>query len=199
MSICGLGTLTSRVCNSVSIYLHVTVVCWRSAHLQVDGKHSNEAALILHRKGFDCCFSSRDTGLLCSTTQGKVRWKLIFACWVRVLWNPYFLQIILTMRCFIASSLTHSPQLQISSSFPILRKPFLNVQSLLLVTIKMHRQTCTRLKTVPSSILRPSISNLHSTFFLPTPPFPPLSDMLMYDPVQRWQTQVLQGPRQVLQ
>uniref|UniRef100_A0AAY5ELX0 Alpha-mannosidase n=1 Tax=Electrophorus electricus TaxID=8005 RepID=A0AAY5ELX0_ELEEL len=33
---------------------------------------AQEAALILHRKGFDCGFSSRNTGLLCSTTRGKV-------------------------------------------------------------------------------------------------------------------------------
>lgn len=46
--------------------------CGRSAPLQVDGRHSDEAALILHRKGFDCRFPSRATGLLCSTTQGKV-------------------------------------------------------------------------------------------------------------------------------
>uniref|UniRef100_A0A673LJF1 Alpha-mannosidase n=1 Tax=Sinocyclocheilus rhinocerous TaxID=307959 RepID=A0A673LJF1_9TELE len=29
-------------------------------------------ALILHRKGFDCGFSNRNTGLLCSTTHGKI-------------------------------------------------------------------------------------------------------------------------------
>ncbi|MBN3283686.1 MA2A1 mannosidase, partial [Polyodon spathula] len=33
---------------------------------------SDEAALILHRKGFDCSFSTKNTGLLCSTTRGKV-------------------------------------------------------------------------------------------------------------------------------
>uniref|UniRef100_A0A4W4GBI7 Alpha-mannosidase n=1 Tax=Electrophorus electricus TaxID=8005 RepID=A0A4W4GBI7_ELEEL len=36
------------------------------------GGPSEQAALILHRKGFDCGFSSRNTGLLCSTTRGKV-------------------------------------------------------------------------------------------------------------------------------
>ncbi|KAK1787956.1 hypothetical protein P4O66_016437, partial [Electrophorus voltai] len=35
------------------------------------GGPSEQAALILHRKGFDCGFSSRNTGLLCSTTRGK--------------------------------------------------------------------------------------------------------------------------------
>uniref|UniRef100_A0A3B3QXA0 mannosyl-oligosaccharide 1,3-1,6-alpha-mannosidase n=1 Tax=Paramormyrops kingsleyae TaxID=1676925 RepID=A0A3B3QXA0_9TELE len=33
---------------------------------------SEEAALILHRRGFDCTFASRNTGLLCATTWGKV-------------------------------------------------------------------------------------------------------------------------------
>lgn len=74
MSLCGLEIhQDSGVCSSGSICLKVTVACWHSAHLQVDGQQSDEAALILHRKGFDCRFSSRDTGLLCSTTQGKVR------------------------------------------------------------------------------------------------------------------------------
>lgn len=42
--------------------------------LQEDGGGpSDEAALILHRKGFDCTLSNRNTGLLCATTQGKVR------------------------------------------------------------------------------------------------------------------------------
>ncbi|XP_073716910.1 alpha-mannosidase 2 [Misgurnus anguillicaudatus] len=36
------------------------------------GGPSEQAALILHRKGFDCGFSNRDTGLLCTTTRGKV-------------------------------------------------------------------------------------------------------------------------------
>jgi hypothetical protein len=47
-------------------------VIYLCAHLQVGSGFSDEAALILHRKGFDCQFSSRGTGLLCSTTQGKV-------------------------------------------------------------------------------------------------------------------------------
>ncbi|XP_051978697.1 alpha-mannosidase 2-like [Xyrauchen texanus] len=36
------------------------------------GGPSEEAALILHRKGFDCGFSNRNTGLLCTTTRGKI-------------------------------------------------------------------------------------------------------------------------------
>ncbi|KAJ8775643.1 hypothetical protein J1605_016191 [Eschrichtius robustus] len=54
-----------------SLPCDIHLVNLRTIQSKVDGKHSNEAALILHRKGFDCCFSSRDTGLLCSTTQGK--------------------------------------------------------------------------------------------------------------------------------
>uniref|UniRef100_A0A8C1PVA7 Mannosidase, alpha, class 2A, member 1 n=1 Tax=Cyprinus carpio TaxID=7962 RepID=A0A8C1PVA7_CYPCA len=37
------------------------------------GGPSEQAALILHRKGFDCGFSNRNTGLLCTTTRGKVK------------------------------------------------------------------------------------------------------------------------------
>lgn len=37
------------------------------------GGPSEQAALILHRKGFDCGFSNRNTGLLCATTRGKVK------------------------------------------------------------------------------------------------------------------------------
>ncbi|TRY91811.1 hypothetical protein DNTS_012444 [Danionella cerebrum] len=33
---------------------------------------SDQAALILHRKGFDCGFSNRNTGLLCTGTHGKI-------------------------------------------------------------------------------------------------------------------------------
>ncbi|XP_041916273.1 alpha-mannosidase 2 [Alosa sapidissima] len=42
------------------------------------GGPSEEAALILHRKGFDCSFSSRNTGLLCSTTCGKIAVDKLF-------------------------------------------------------------------------------------------------------------------------
>uniref|UniRef100_A0A8C1R8N1 Alpha-mannosidase n=1 Tax=Cyprinus carpio TaxID=7962 RepID=A0A8C1R8N1_CYPCA len=37
------------------------------------GGPSEQAALILHRKGFDCGFSNRNTALLCTTTRGKVK------------------------------------------------------------------------------------------------------------------------------
>ncbi|XP_072570980.1 alpha-mannosidase 2 isoform X2 [Paramormyrops kingsleyae] len=40
---------------------------------------SEEAALILHRRGFDCTFASRNTGLLCATTWGKVDTEKLFS------------------------------------------------------------------------------------------------------------------------
>lgn len=69
----------------------------RTIQSKVDGKHSDEAALILHRKGFDCRFSSRNTGLLCSTTQGKIV--------IQKLFNTF------TVASLIPSSLSlmHSP------------------------------------------------------------------------------------------
>ncbi|XP_061119447.1 alpha-mannosidase 2 isoform X2 [Conger conger] len=39
---------------------------------------SDEAALILHRRGFDCEFSNRNTGLLCVTTRGKILVEKLF-------------------------------------------------------------------------------------------------------------------------
>uniref|UniRef100_A0A8D1XND0 Alpha-mannosidase n=1 Tax=Sus scrofa TaxID=9823 RepID=A0A8D1XND0_PIG len=56
-----------------SLPCDIHLVNLRTIQSKVDDKHSNEAALILHRRGFDCHFSNRDTGLLCSTTQGKDR------------------------------------------------------------------------------------------------------------------------------
>lgn len=88
----------SRVWSCGSICFNVTVACWHSAHLQVEGEHSDEAALILHRRGYDCRFSSRDTGLLCSTTQGKVSWKVVFVwfCFLGFL----FLFLLVELMCF---------------------------------------------------------------------------------------------------
>uniref|UniRef100_A0A8C9SWU7 mannosyl-oligosaccharide 1,3-1,6-alpha-mannosidase n=1 Tax=Scleropages formosus TaxID=113540 RepID=A0A8C9SWU7_SCLFO len=40
---------------------------------------SHEVALILHRRGFDCEFSNRNMGLLCSTTQGKLPMGKLFS------------------------------------------------------------------------------------------------------------------------
>ncbi|XP_056601181.1 alpha-mannosidase 2 [Triplophysa dalaica] len=39
------------------------------------GGPSEQAALILHRKGFDCGFSNRNTGLLCASTRGKIHFE----------------------------------------------------------------------------------------------------------------------------
>ncbi|XP_006161174.1 alpha-mannosidase 2 [Tupaia chinensis] len=50
----------------------------RTIESKVGSGYSDEAAFILHRKGFDCQFSSRDTGLLCSTTQGKILVQKLF-------------------------------------------------------------------------------------------------------------------------
>uniref|UniRef100_A0AAY5L1Z2 Alpha-mannosidase n=1 Tax=Esox lucius TaxID=8010 RepID=A0AAY5L1Z2_ESOLU len=47
--------------------------------LEKRAKTDNEAALILHRKGFDCALSNRNTGLLCATTQGKIRTEKLFS------------------------------------------------------------------------------------------------------------------------
>lgn len=59
---------------------------------------SDEAAFILHRKGFDCSFSSKNTGLLCSTTRGKIP--------VNKLFNEMKVQRITP----VSLSLMHTPQ-----------------------------------------------------------------------------------------
>lgn len=56
----------------------IHIVNLRTIQSKVDTEPSDEAALILHRKGFDCRFSNRDVGLLCSTTQGKVKVHKLF-------------------------------------------------------------------------------------------------------------------------
>uniref|UniRef100_A0A8C3BT26 Alpha-mannosidase n=1 Tax=Cairina moschata TaxID=8855 RepID=A0A8C3BT26_CAIMO len=56
----------------------IHIVNLRTIQSKVDPEPSDEAALILHRKGFDCRFSNRDLGLLCSTTQGKVKVHKLF-------------------------------------------------------------------------------------------------------------------------
>lgn len=80
-----------------SLPCDIHLINLRTIQSKVDGKQSDEAALILHRKGFDCRFSSRDTGLLCSTTQGKIL--------VQKLFNKF------TVASLILSSLSlmHSP------------------------------------------------------------------------------------------
>ncbi|OXB55161.1 hypothetical protein ASZ78_003557 [Callipepla squamata] len=56
----------------------IHLVNLRTIQSKVDTEPSDEAALILHRKGFDCRFSNRDMGLHCSTTQGKVKVHKLF-------------------------------------------------------------------------------------------------------------------------
>lgn len=51
----------------------------RTIQSKIDSVPSDEAALILHRKGFDCGFSNKDMGLLCSTTQGKILVQKLFS------------------------------------------------------------------------------------------------------------------------
>uniref|UniRef100_A0A8D1JBW7 Alpha-mannosidase n=1 Tax=Sus scrofa TaxID=9823 RepID=A0A8D1JBW7_PIG len=64
--------------NKITANLFRILLEKRSVVNMVDDKHSNEAALILHRRGFDCHFSNRDTGLLCSITQGKILVQKLF-------------------------------------------------------------------------------------------------------------------------
>ncbi|XP_044803183.2 alpha-mannosidase 2 isoform X2 [Bubalus bubalis] len=72
----------------------IHLVNLRTVQSKVDGKHSSEAALILHRKGFDCRFSSRDTGLLCSTTQGKIQVQKLFSTFAVVSITPSSLSLL---------------------------------------------------------------------------------------------------------
>ncbi|XP_037385401.1 alpha-mannosidase 2 isoform X1 [Talpa occidentalis] len=80
-----------------SLPCDIHLVNLRTIQSKVDGKHPDEAALILHRRGFDCRFSHRDTGLFCSTTQGKILVQKLFSKF--------------TVASFIPSSLSlmHSP------------------------------------------------------------------------------------------
>ncbi|XP_010142288.1 PREDICTED: alpha-mannosidase 2-like, partial [Buceros rhinoceros silvestris] len=66
----------SPLISSMPCDMHI--VNLRTIQSKVDTEPSDEAALILHRKGFDCRFSNRDTGLLCSTTQGKIKVHKLF-------------------------------------------------------------------------------------------------------------------------
>ncbi|KAM6222533.1 alpha-mannosidase 2 [Rhynchocyon petersi] len=61
-----------------SLPCDIHLVNLRTIQSKVGNGHSEEAALILHRRGFDCRFPSRDTGLLCSTTQGKILVQKLF-------------------------------------------------------------------------------------------------------------------------
>ncbi|XP_006876984.1 PREDICTED: alpha-mannosidase 2-like [Chrysochloris asiatica] len=61
-----------------SLPCDIHLVNLRTIQSKVGNGHSDEAALILHRKGFDCQFPSRDMGLLCSTSQGKMLVQKLF-------------------------------------------------------------------------------------------------------------------------
>ncbi|XP_075397486.1 alpha-mannosidase 2 isoform X2 [Tenrec ecaudatus] len=62
-----------------SLPCDIHLVNLRTIQSKVANGPSDEAAWILHRKGFDCRFPSRDTGLLCSTTQGKMSVQKLFS------------------------------------------------------------------------------------------------------------------------
>lgn len=61
-----------------SLPCDIHLVNLRTIQSKTGEDYSDEAALILHRKGFDCQFSSRGTGLSCSTTQGKMSVPKLF-------------------------------------------------------------------------------------------------------------------------
>ncbi|XP_006886769.1 PREDICTED: alpha-mannosidase 2-like [Elephantulus edwardii] len=61
-----------------SLPCDIHLVTLRTIQSKVGNGHSDEAAMILHRKGFDCRFQSKDMGLLCSTTQGKMLVQKLF-------------------------------------------------------------------------------------------------------------------------
>uniref|UniRef100_A0A8C1T3F6 Alpha-mannosidase n=1 Tax=Cyprinus carpio TaxID=7962 RepID=A0A8C1T3F6_CYPCA len=56
---------------SASFPCDMHLVNLRAIQSKEGGGPSEQAALILHRKGFDCGFSNRNTALLCTTTQKK--------------------------------------------------------------------------------------------------------------------------------
>lgn len=56
----------------------IHLVNLRTIQSKMGKGYSDEAALILHRKGFDCQFSSKGIGLPCSTTQGKISVPKLF-------------------------------------------------------------------------------------------------------------------------
>lgn len=80
-----------------SLPCDIHLVNLRTIQSKVGKGYSDEAALILHRKVFDCQLSSRAMGLPCSTTQGKMSIPKLF--------NNF------AVESFIPSSLSlmHSP------------------------------------------------------------------------------------------
>ncbi|XP_044301669.1 alpha-mannosidase 2 [Varanus komodoensis] len=69
----------------------------RTIQSMADSGPSEEAALIVHRKGFDCRITNTDLGLLCSTTQGKLK--------VHKLFNKFHVESLIPTSL----SLMHSP------------------------------------------------------------------------------------------
>ncbi|KAL1770864.1 alpha-mannosidase 2 [Sigmodon hispidus] len=61
-----------------SLPCDIHLVNLRTVQSKTGKGYSDEAALILHRKGFDCQFSSRGLGLSCSTAQGKMSVPKLF-------------------------------------------------------------------------------------------------------------------------
>ncbi|XP_028611531.1 alpha-mannosidase 2 isoform X2 [Grammomys surdaster] len=80
-----------------SLPCDIHLVNLRTIQSKVGKGYSDEAALILHRKVFDCQFSSRGIGLTCSTTQGKMS--------VLKLFNKFAVESLLPSSL----SLMHSP------------------------------------------------------------------------------------------
>uniref|UniRef100_H3A005 Alpha-mannosidase n=1 Tax=Latimeria chalumnae TaxID=7897 RepID=H3A005_LATCH len=69
-------TAFSPLVSSMPCDMHV--VNLRTIQSKVGSGPSDEAALILHRMGFDCRFSNKNIGLFCSTTQGKILVQKMF-------------------------------------------------------------------------------------------------------------------------
>uniref|UniRef100_A0A8B9KC77 mannosyl-oligosaccharide 1,3-1,6-alpha-mannosidase n=1 Tax=Astyanax mexicanus TaxID=7994 RepID=A0A8B9KC77_ASTMX len=65
-------TLTPYRPLSSSFPCDIHLVNLRTIQSQVGEGPSDQAALILHRKAFDCNIATSNTGLLCSTTRGKI-------------------------------------------------------------------------------------------------------------------------------
>lgn len=61
-----------------SLPCDIHLVNLRTIQSKVGIGYSDEAALILHRKGFDCQLSSQGMGLRCSTSQGKIPVQKLF-------------------------------------------------------------------------------------------------------------------------
>ncbi|XP_062985608.1 alpha-mannosidase 2 [Elgaria multicarinata webbii] len=75
----------------------IQMVNLRTIQSMTDSGPSEEAALIVHRKGFDCRFTNTDLGLFCSTTQGKLK--------VHKLFNKFHVESLIPTSL----SLMHSP------------------------------------------------------------------------------------------